>query len=608
MIWSLLVAAGVSAHALHLRGRLAPLARVGAAPGDAAGGDAGPGGPPDGPAYGMLAAPGAMLPGAVRAAALDHARRHDLQVLDLVPADLAVRRALDLAAATDPRRYRADPLGAGPGAGFVTLVRTDLLARAGQPAASLDPGAHAAATARLRRYAARADIAVVPGRTAPGEPACRGRRARLRGQGADPHLAVAGSAAAYAAVASAAVLDPWWGLAAVAAYCAAPYLALAGGPLRPRDLHRTALLRPLLAPRTWRATLADRPTAWERARDAEREEARAFYREELAGPGRFLEPRRPDCPWCGSRSLSRHVTSGDIVQGKPGRFTLERCRDCRHIFQNPRLSAEGLAFYYRDAYDGLGAATAERLFASQTRSYRGRAALAAAHAAPRAWLDVGAGHGHFCRAAAAVLPGTAFDGLDLGAGVEEGARRGWLRRAHRGRFTELPDDLAGRYDLVSMHHYLEHTPDPQAELDAAAKILPAGGHLLLELPDPESMPARLLGRRWIGWLQPQHLHMIPLRNLEEALAARGLRVVARERRAAHQRLDAVCAVAIVLDALAPPPDRPWAPPRRGAHLRRALAATAAAPLFLAAWAADRFALPLLPGGNAYRVLARKDEG
>ena len=64
------------------------------------------------------------------------------------------------------------------------------------------------------------------------------------------------------------------------------------------------------------------------------------------------------------------------------------------------------------------------------------------------------------------------------------ARRGWVDRAHRGLFPDLAAEMAGEYDVVSMHHYLEHTRDPGVELEAAATALAPGGLLSLEIPDP----------------------------------------------------------------------------------------------------------------------------
>ena len=104
---------------------------------------------------------------------------------------------------------------------------------------------------------------------------------------------------------------------------------------------------------------------------------------------------------------------------------------------------------------------------------------------PRTWLDIGTGYGHFCKDAAEVWPDTVFDGLDMGAGVEEGQRRGWLTNVYRGELPELAEQVAGKYDVLSMHHYLEHVTDPRKELDVVASIMKPGSYLLIEVPDPD---------------------------------------------------------------------------------------------------------------------------
>ena len=342
------------------------------------------------------------------------------------------------------------------------------------------------------------------------------------------------------------------------------------------------------------------------------EAARHYYQAELAaGVDRFFEPRRDSCPWCGSADLSLRLQTSDLIQRKPGRFTLEQCGACRHVFQNPRLTPAGLDFYYRDFYDGLGRQLMEYAFSTAGRSYRGRIDMLKPFTTPRAWLDVGAGYGHFCRLAREAWPDAVFDGLDQSVSVEQAQQRGWIDHGYRGEFPALAGELAGRYDVVSMHHYLEHTREPFDELDAAAKVLPAGSHLLIELPDPEFVFGRVLRRWWMPWLQPQHQHMIPVGNLVQALTDRGFSTVAIERGAAHQGGDLFFGLLLALIAASPDPRLPWlaaAPTRRRRLAHRAVWAVGR-PLLMVPLLLDELLGQVVRRtrmGNAYRVLARKD--
>ncbi|MBY8842537.1 class I SAM-dependent methyltransferase [Streptomyces sp. SP2-10] len=341
---------------------------------------------------------------------------------------------------------------------------------------------------------------------------------------------------------------------------------------------------------------------------------RPAYREDLnGGTDRFLAPRRTTCPWCSSARLTRRLRTTDLLQHKPGRFTLDACADCGHVFQNPQLTAEGLEFYYRDFYDGLGEQRMSKTLGGRGAMYRGRAEAVLRHdPAPKTWLDVGTGHGHFCAAARGVLPGTAFDGLDFTDGVELAAREGRVAHAYRGAFPDLAPELAARYDVVSMFHYLEHSTDPDRELRAAHEAVRPGGHLLIEVPDPESRYARLLGRWWLPWLQPQHLHLMPVANLRRRLTERGFTVVAEQHAEAHDPVDLLAAAWLALDHTAPREDAPWLAQPPGAlrrTLRTALLLTGV-PVLLTAALLDRIAArPLsrrLRLTNAYRLVARRD--
>ncbi len=342
---------------------------------------------------------------------------------------------------------------------------------------------------------------------------------------------------------------------------------------------------------------------------------RERYREEVAGGWRkFFEMRVANCPWCGSDRLKRRLKTSDVLQRKPGEFFLDRCEVCHHVFQNPRLNEAGLDFYYRDFYDGFGREFIDGVFSSQGWLYEPRARVVEPFfgpEGPKRWLDVGTGYGHFCGDARKIWPNTVFDGLDMGATVQDGLQRGWLDNIYRGEFDEYAEELTGRYDVLSMHHYLEHTRDPRADLDIAARVLSDGAYLSIEVPDATSWLGKAFGRWWAPWYQPQHQHMIPLPNLLAALVERGFTPVRVQRSSAHIAGELSCALIFMIVHNSPDPRSPWLPEQTAAQLRLNKLIWKVAPKLLTATArADFHALgPLIQrfgGSNAYRVLARRD--
>jgi SAM-dependent methyltransferase len=599
---SALLVAGLSLGALRLRGRLAALPVLPPSGEDAGAADG----------YLLITAAGVVVDDGTRDAAAGYADRHDLRVLDLIPADLTVSGTYNLARQVDPARYRTDRMAAGRGAGHAILVETGLAERAGVTATTdLDPADVIRLTAKLKRYAStEADVVVAPQLAAvPADPAAG--KACLRATGAILSLSLTGPALGYAVLAVAVAVRPVWGLIALLVYSLQPYLVVAGTPIRPAD-RRRAWLRLAFEPvRWWRTVRGTWRSRYDNEQDRIRQQAREEYAADLTGgTDRFLEPAREDCPWCGGRELRVRIRTSDRVQCKPGRFTVAECETCGHVFQNPRLSLEGLDFYYRDVYDRLGEDSTDHVFGMAEASYSGRANVVRRHTAPGNWLDVGTGHGHFCTYAQGVFPETVFDGLDLSAGIDEAQRRGWVATGYRGLFPDFAEKLAGSYDVVSMHHYLEHTLDPRAELNAAARVVAPGGYLLIEVPNPASRLARLLRGFWVPYFQPEHLNLLPEQNLGAALRVRGLQPVEVEFGRAHQPCDFAGAVLLWVNSLFPDPDRPWAarPGTPGRRLARGAAFVAAVPLLIVGHLLDRVlgaAISRTSGGNCYRVLARK---
>ena len=625
-VWAL-SAAGLVLNGLRLRGRVEALKVIGradtAAGAGAVGDDVASGADTR---FALFTADGARVTDLVVADAVAHAEAHGLDLLEIVPADLDPDRVLDVVRQVDPATYREDRLAPGRGAAQVVLIDRDLLRRldARHPDRALDEADIAELITQAKLFApTRCDLAVSDGVHAAPETPDR-RRALLQAEhGGGAPIAVGFPLAGFAGLAAGAVAAPGWAALAAAAYCAQPHVALRGGPLGRGLSARQAAARPLASLRRAvhvagsaarpHGTLVGAEQVGEEVSRKQEEAARARYAEALAGgTDRFFDPRREDCPWCGSTDIALMLTCTDVLQQKPGTFRLDRCRSCDHVFQNPALSLAGLDFYYGDFYDGVGADELEAVFASSATPYEGRAELVRRHVEgtdPAAWLDVGTGHGHFCLMARRTFPDTRFEGLDLGDAVLTAARRGWIDDAHQGLLPEVAPDLANRFDVVSMHHYLEHTRDPSADLAAARTVLRPGGHLLIEVPDPDSRAGALLGRWWGPWFQPQHQHLMPLANLCERLREQGFTVVDTEREAAHQPIEASMAAWMVLSHLGPKVGQPWqAPATAGGTARRAAVFAAGAPAIALGLAFDKLAGPLIGrmhgGSNAYRILAR----
>jgi SAM-dependent methyltransferase len=557
--------------------------------------------------HGFVVGPGVVLDEPVRRAASAFARAHGLDVLDLIPRDLPAPDAFMLLQTVDFATFRTERLAKPFSAGEAMLVHRDVAQRARLAADTSPPDALAFSklARRLKQYApVTMDYAVAPGLHAKRHPLRAGALIRLAFSSlALPiiylqfGIALAGPFLAHVA-----------GSIALAVMHLQGAVAMLGTALRPRKLAAYALLRiPWDTLRTFGQADSSTEGPAESARRREQYGARLS-----GGIDRFFEPRRSDCPHCGGTDLRKHVSTGDHLQFKPGRFRLDRCRGCGHIFQNPRLTIDGLNFYYEDCYDGLGEDLVEGLFASSYKQYveRARFVERTVEQAPARWLDVGAGHGHFANVAHDLLPATRIEGIDLSSSIEEAERRRWIDKGYRALFPEAAGDLArDPYDVVSMSHYLEHTREPAAEIAAAATVLRPGGHLFIEVPDPDCRLGSLLGALWMPWLQPQHQHFLNVTRLDTLLRKHGFRPVAWHRGEAHQDVDFFFAACLFVRRIVPPLDLPWRKPDgRLARTASALVWVLSIPLLAAAKVTDLAMAPLArrPGwSNTFRVVARR---
>lgn len=85
------------------------------------------------------------------------------------------------------------------------------------------------------------------------------------------------------------------------------------------------------------------------------------------------------------------------------------------------------------------------------------------------------------------------------------------------------EQVQGHYDLVMLHHSLEHTPNPREVLRNARSLLNHGGTVLVRIPIAGSYAWRTYRENWVQIDAPRHL-FLPTEDSMIALAAQaGLR-------------------------------------------------------------------------------------
>ena len=502
-------------------------------------------------------APGIVLDDVTRQAALAYREAHKLAALDVVPGRVRLATAWSYGCHIDPSSHRTDGDRPGDTAAAAFLAPNSVLDGLGASDVAPDLATFISWAREVRRRVdGPHDFVIAPTLSAQNTNPFFDPGALEVKLGGSSAPVVFGIPFALAVVLLGPLLAPWMGTLALLCHLCQQALAVQKTGFRVRLPWLQGLVRIVVDLRQWLDLLRGPVVSRERV-DA----LRPAYMSELEeGLERFFEPPLAACPLCSSTDLARGFSLPDLYQGKPGRFTIVRCKACHYHFQNPRLSAAGLSFYYRDFYDGIGEDALDMVFGATSALYQDRIRLVQDVSDPKRWLDVGCGHGHMFSHVRSALPDTRLEGLDLGDGVEIAKARGWLDESHRGFFPELAGALQDQYDLVSMCHYLEHTVDIRAELEAAATVLKSGGHLLIEVPDPDSFIRGILGRWWMPWFQPQHLNFASTVHMASLLRDSGFEPVRWHTGQAHQPNDFTLSFYNMVRVCAPKLDVPWRPP------------------------------------------------
>lgn len=143
-----------------------------------------------------------------------------------------------------------------------------------------------------------------------------------------------------------------------------------------------------------------------------------------------------------------------------------------------------------------------------------------------------------------VKPGRLLDiGCAMGFFIDEASKRGWQvegqdishfavefvrnrhgHNAYQGDLITL-NLPAESYDLITLFDVIEHVPDPKRYVERIAELLKPGGVFELATPDVGSLPARLTGKRWIGYkLSDEHVYYFSVETLTRLLNEAGFDV------------------------------------------------------------------------------------
>ena len=241
------------------------------------------------------------------------------------------------------------------------------------------------------------------------------------------------------------------------------------------------------------------------------------------------------CPVCKNTNLQVYLEGdGEALDASmigSSRKTISagrilRCRDCDFGFRQARFDERSLAELYRK----MDPQVYEAELSGRRKTALRHINIVRRYVREGRILDVGCTSGLFLSLAA--------DAGFESTGVEPSdalSRRAQAALGARGTVLACMLEQApvseGSFDAITLWDVLEHVPDPLAMLHRCRTLLRPGGYIFLNVPDLDSIQARLLKNRW-PLLLAEHLNYFNRRSLRLCGQRAGLKLIRFGRRRA----------------------------------------------------------------------------
>ena len=227
------------------------------------------------------------------------------------------------------------------------------------------------------------------------------------------------------------------------------------------------------------------------------------------------------CNLCGSDARQPYCPENGLG--------LVQCQNCDFVYVSPRPDADELYALYGETYfhNNESGVVGYTDYIKDERNIRKTAQRRLGHleryVQPGKLLDVGCATGFFMDEAQ--QRGWSVIGLDVSSFGVEYAQKHFGLNAVNSTLTDF-EAQTGSFDALTLWDVIEHVPDPTAYVRKSAELLRSGGIISLATPDVDSLPARLAGKRWVGYkLSEEHVYYFSVTTLTRMLNEAGFDVV-----------------------------------------------------------------------------------
>jgi ubiquinone/menaquinone biosynthesis C-methylase UbiE len=135
-------------------------------------------------------------------------------------------------------------------------------------------------------------------------------------------------------------------------------------------------------------------------------------------------------------------------------------------------------------------------------------------------LDLGCGNGRFLSYAQKYFDCT---GVDFSKKAIAQAKKKASKAKYILGSVENLNFKPNSFDIVTAFDIIEHIKNYEKMLIGAKKILKKEGLLIISAPNPESLGAKIKGKKWYGYQDPSHLRFFKISKWQQILKKYGFK-------------------------------------------------------------------------------------
>lgn len=223
------------------------------------------------------------------------------------------------------------------------------------------------------------------------------------------------------------------------------------------------------------------------------------------------------CPLCGKMDIEICFQGPDRIHESRKFFTLLSCKSCGLFFLSPENEVE----HFEDLYPEDYFPYAKKIKREDDRWgwINQRAAIRKKFTSinnlflhPGRVLEIGCATGLLLKEFKD--NGWKVEGVEPSKSAVQYAKSELHLDLHENEFSQ-GQFSTNSFDVVMLWDVFEHLPDPFTFLADAVNVLKPGGWLVLNIPNPDSVEAKLFGRYWAGWDIPRHQYIFSRSTLEK---------------------------------------------------------------------------------------------